>query len=142
MVTLLRLRNRHDLTPFAGANLVYGAYDLQITPSASAWGERLLVLNTPIIEYFVQSFVDERLRTDPDVSPLWADLTGMPPALFTVGTEDPLIDDSHLMFERWIAAGNKAELAVYPGGAHGFDAFPLAIADEALTRMYEFLKSC
>lgn len=142
VVTLLRLRDRHGLTPFAGANLVYGAYDLRLSQSCRAWGERLLVLNTPITEYFVRSFVPADRLEDPDVSPILADLAGLPPALFTVGTEDPLFDDTQLMFERWKAAGNKAELAVYQGGAHGFDAFPIALAEEALTRMYDFLARC
>ena len=139
VVTLLRLRDRHELSPFAGANLVYGAYDLRLSESCRAWGDRLLVLNTPITEYFVRSFVSPDLLEDPDVSPILADLAGLPPALFTVGTEDPLFDDTQLMYERWKAAGNTAELAVYPGGAHGFDAFPIALAEEALTRMYDFL---
>jgi acetyl esterase/lipase len=142
-VTLLRLRDRHGLTPFVGANLVYGAYDLRLSQSCRDWGDRLLVLNTPITDYFVSSFVSADQRDDPDVSPILAsDLSNLPPALFTVGTEDPLYDDSTLMYERWLAAGNKAELAVYPGGAHGFDAFPIALAEEALVRMYRFLNAC
>ncbi|HJU52591.1 MAG TPA: alpha/beta hydrolase [Acidimicrobiia bacterium] len=142
VVTLLRMRDRHGLTPFVGANLVYGAYDLRLSQSCRSWGDRLLVLNTPITEYFVRSFVPAERLEDPDVSPILADLSGLPPALFTVGTEDPLYDDTQLMFERWRAAGNGAELAVYPGGAHGFDAFPIALAEEALTRMYDFLERC
>jgi acetyl esterase/lipase len=43
------------------------------------------------------------------------------------------------MYSRWIAAGNEAELAVYPGGAHGFVAFPGEIAAAANTRCDEFL---
>ena len=115
---------------------------MRLSESCKAWGDRLLVLNTPITEYFVRSFVSAERLEDPDVSPLLADLSGLPSALFTVGTEDPLFDDSQMMFERWRAAGNAAELAVYPGGAHGFDAFPIAIGEEALTRMYAFLERC
>jgi len=140
--TLLRLRNRHDASLYRGANLVYGAYDLRLTPSARRWGERLLVLNTPIVEWFANHYVGSHLRDDPDVSPLFADLAGMPPALFTVGTEDPLLDDTLFMYDRWRAAGSVATLAVYPGGAHGFDAFPISLGRRALTRMYEFLVSC
>ena len=84
VLTLLRLRDRHGLAPFAGANLVYGCYDLSMTPSQRRWGERNLVLSTPIIQWFADFFVpDPARRRDPDVSPLYADLAGMPPALFT-----------------------------------------------------------
>ena len=63
----------------------------------------------------------------------------MPPALFTVGTLDPLLDDSLFMAARWTAAGNDAELAIYPGGVHAFNAFPIAIAGEANARVLRFL---
>lgn len=137
--TILRLRDRHDYRGFIGANLVYGWYDLRLTPSARNWGDRMLVLNTPTLEWFADHFAAENKRADPDVSPLLADLDGMPPALFTIGTLDPLLDDSLFMYQRWVAAGNTAGLAVYPGGAHGFDAFPLGIARSALNGMYRFI---
>jgi acetyl esterase/lipase len=44
------------------------------------------------------------------------------------------------MHGRWIAAGNEAELAVYPGGAHGFTLFPNALAQQAEARMHAFLR--
>lgn len=139
-VTLLRLRDRHALRPFAGANLVYGAYDLTETPSVRSWGERNLVLSTPIIRWFLDHFVPEpERRADPDVSPLYADLAGLPPALFTVGTLDPLLDDTLFMAARWCAAGSPAELALYPGGIHGFNAFPIPLADRANRRAARFL---
>ena len=138
-VTLLRLRDRHGLTPFRTANLTYGQYDFALTPSVRRWGARNLVLSTPIIEQFVGWFTRPDERADPDVSPLHADLRGMPPALFTVGTLDPLLDDSLFMAARWTAAGNDAELAIYPGGVHAFNAFPIAIAGEANARVLRFL---
>ena len=140
--TLLRMRDRHGFRGWLGANLVYGLYDARITNSARTWGSRLLVLNTPIIEWFLDHYTGGSARDDPLLSPLLADLTGMPPALFTVGTEDPLIDDTLGMHERWLAAGNSAELAVYPGGSHGFDAFPIEIGRQALAGMYRFIQDC
>jgi len=139
VVTLLRLRDRHRLAPFSAANLLFGAYDLSLTPSARAWGERNLILSTPIIEWCTSNFVPEPLRTHPDVSPLYADLAGLPPALITVGTEDPLLDDSLFLHARWIAAGNQAELSVWPGGIHGFNAFPIPIAERSNAQILEFL---
>ena len=63
----------------------------------------------------------------------------MPPALFTVGTRDALLDDSLFMAPRWLAAGNVAELALYPGACHGFVSIDFPQRTEAVTRMEKFL---
>lgn len=140
VVTLLRLRDRHGFQGVRAANLVYGAYDLSFTPSARRWGERNLILSTPILEWFAGHFVGPELRRHPDVSPLYADLTGLPPALFTVGTLDPLLDDSLFLATRWRAAGNRAELEVWPGGVHAFNFLPLPLAERANRRILDFLR--
>ncbi len=41
---------------------------------------------------------------------------------------DAFLDDSLFVYARWIAAGNEAELAIYPGAIHGFNMFPYALA--------------
>jgi acetyl esterase len=138
-VTMLRLRDRHGLTPFRAANLVYGCYDLGLTPSVRRWGTRNLILSTPIVAQFADWYVPRERRADPDVSPLHADLAGLPPALFSVGTLDPLLDDTLFMASRWRAAGNPAELAVYPGGIHAFNLFPIPLAEKANARALDFL---
>ena len=139
--TLLRMRDKHRFSGFSGANLVYGVYDLAMTPSQRNWGARNLVLNTEIMAWFYDQFIPENLRRDPDASPLYADLSGLPPALFTVGTLDPLLDDTLFMSQRWQAASSPAKLAVYPGGPHGFDSHPTQMARRARDRMDEFIKS-
>jgi acetyl esterase/lipase len=142
--TLLRLRDRHGMTgAFAGANLVYGVFDLSMTPSQRNWGNNFLVLSTPSMHWFGSCFtggrsVDE-LR-DPDLSPLYAELHDLPPALFTVGDQDPLLDDSLFMAARWQAAGNEAELRVWPESVHGFNLFSLALARAANEAQYDFLR--
>lgn len=139
-VTAIRMRDRHAMTPFRAANLVYGIYDLGFTPSVRSWGERNLVLSTPIIEWFSNHFIPDRAtRGTPDASPLYADLRRLPPALFSVGTLDPLLDDSLFMSARWAAAGNRAELAIYPGGVHGFNLFPTPLAARASQRAQAFV---
>jgi len=139
VVTLLRMRDRHSFRGFSAAVLTYGGYDLSLTPSARRWGERYLILNTKIIEWFHENYVQGANVLDPDISPLYADLSAMPPALFTIGTLDPLIDDSLFMHMRWLAAGNRAELAVYPGGIHIFNFFPIKVARQANTRVNNFI---
>ncbi|UCH20002.1 MAG: alpha/beta hydrolase [Deltaproteobacteria bacterium] len=142
VVTLLRMRDRHDFTEFRGAVLSYGAYDLSMTPSARRWGGRNLVLTTKLMQWFHENYTTAEKYSDPDVSPLYGDLSGMPPALFTVGTLDPLLDDSLFMHMRWLAAGNASELAVYPGAIHAFNAFPIEIARRANARIVEFIDAC
>ena len=56
---------------------------------------------------------DEAGRRSPDISPLYADLRGMPPALFVAGDLDPLRDDSRLMAEAWPADGCVRALFFY-----------------------------
>jgi acetyl esterase/lipase len=139
-VTLLRLRDRHGLSPFSAAILNYGCFDLGMTPSARRWGEEKLVLNTASIVGFRKCFLPPGTdASDPDVSPLYADLRGLPPAIFTVGTRDALLDDSLFMAPRWLAAGNVAELALYPGACHGFMNLDFAQRTEALARIEKFL---
>jgi acetyl esterase len=144
VATLLRLRDRHGITnPFRGANLVYGRYDFSKTPSQRNWGDRELVLSTPIMDWFRRCFVGDRSLEelqDPDISPLYAELHDLPPAFFTVGDQDPLLDDSLFMAARWQAAGNEGELRVWPEAAHGFMAFPIALARSANEAQYEFLR--
>ncbi|HKC18582.1 MAG TPA: alpha/beta hydrolase [Candidatus Dormibacteraeota bacterium] len=144
VVTLLRLRDRHRIKDaIAAANLVFGAYDLNGTPSTVLWGDRNLVLSVPIIDWFVGNFLPGmsfEQRRDPDISPLYARLHDMPRALFTVGAMDPLLDDTLFMSERWTSAGNKAEVTVYPEAIHGFNAYPIAVARAANARQARFLR--
>jgi acetyl esterase/lipase len=135
-VTLLRMRDRHDaVSRFIGADLVFGLYDLSgMSPSG-----RILA---PTSKFYIDAYlrrVPKSRRTGADVSPLFAELHEMPPALFTVGTLDAFFEDNLAMAMRWLAAGNLAELAVYPESPHAFTAFPTAMAHAAGRRQREWL---
>ena len=143
-LTMLRLRDRHGRTPFRAANLVFGVFDLGMTPSARSFGNERLVLRTLDIEKFGDAFLpgmSEVEKRAPELSPLYADLRGLCPALFTVGTRDALLDDSLFMHARWVAAGNAGELDVYPGACHGFIAFPCAQTFASLAKQTAFLNA-
>jgi acetyl esterase/lipase len=141
--TLLRLRDRHGITgAFEAAVFQYGGFDLSMSPSQRLWGDRNLVLSEPIMIWFGDQFLpgrDREQRRDPDISPLFADLTGMPPAIFTVGTADPLLDDTLFMEARWRAAGHATELRIWPEAPHGFVSLPMTVADLALAAEHDFL---
>jgi acetyl esterase/lipase len=140
-VTVIRIRDRHGFSGFAGVNLAYGAYDLTGLPSRRSTRDEFLIIDAETINWFERHALEgtDLDLLDPDVSPLYADLAGLPPALFTVGTLDPLLDDTLFMSTRWLVAGNETELQVYPGGVHAFDAFPIMIARRARLRMYAWI---
>ncbi len=139
--TLLKVREDTGYADWAGANLVYGSYLPHGTPSVRQWSTEGLILDPDSMSWFGDKYTGGKHieMDDPYFSPLYGMLDDLPPALFTVGTWDPLIDDTLFMAMRWMVAGNDAELAIYPGGTHAFDAFPTQIAVEARTQMHEFV---
>ena len=109
-----------------------------MTPSQRLFGNTRLVLRTTDMQQFYNAFLPTITdRRVPDISPLY--LGNLCPALFTVGTKDALLDDTLFMHARWVAPGNEADLAIYPGGAHGFMLFPNDLLRLATDRMDAFL---
>jgi acetyl esterase/lipase len=118
VVTLLRLRDRHDFTGFQAAGLVKGIYDLTLSQLRDA---RDPELTRGDLEALVEQYMGARDRADPDGSPIYADLHSLPPALFAVGAVDVLLNDSRVLAKRWRAAGNHAQLDVFPDAGHELD---------------------
>ena len=59
-------------------------------------------------------------RTDPLVSPLFGDLTDMPPSLIFVGGDEVMLSDSTQLHEKLMAAGCRSTLNVKPQRWHGY----------------------
>ena len=79
-------------------------------------------------------------RRDPDLSPLYADLTGMPPRC------SPLVppttsSTTPCSWPRVGAAGNRAEMLLYPGAPHGCTGMP-SVSAHWTPRLLDFLRSC
>lgn len=136
--TLVRLRDMGLERSFSAANLLFGWFDLSQTPSARASSGTPFVDHANLPDYAVAYAGDMDWRS-PAVSALYADLQNLPPAFVTVGTIDPLLDDSLFMHARWQAAGNPSGLALYPGGVHGFNALEGQLARAANGGMARFL---
>lgn len=138
--TLVRMRDRHGFRGFRAAALSYGNYDTTGSPSNHWNGKDGIFIRAVDIAYCARCYApNPATHRDPDMSAIYADLRDLPPALFTVGTLDPFLDDSLFMAARWTAAGNAAQIAIYPGGIHGFTGFPFALANEANARIDRFL---
>jgi epsilon-lactone hydrolase len=78
---------------------------------------------------------------DPRVSPLYADLTGLPPLLIQVGDRETVLADSTMVADSARAAGVDVELQVWDGMIHVFQMFAeLPEAHRAIASIAEFLK--
>ena len=139
---LVRMRDRHGFTGFNAANLSYGNYDTSGSPSQHWNGINRYLIDEAAIAMCSNAYApDVSMRKNPDLSAVYANLKDMPPALFSVGTLDPFLDDSLFVYARWIAAGNEAELAVYPGAPHAFNTIGHPHGDAANARIDAFLKA-
>jgi len=80
---------------------------------------------------------------DPGVSPLFADLGGLPPLLIQTGLDEVLLSDSTRLAERARAAGVDVTLDLAPGMWHVYQSFVRAVPEsrEALTRAAVFIRS-
>jgi len=140
-VTLLRLRQHLGHCPFSGANFNFGLFDMNLTPSARAFGNERLFLRTIDMVQFRDAFLPGAHNLhDPDISPLYGELQHLCPALFTIGTRDALLDDSLFMHARWLAAGNAGQLAIYPGAPHAFFRLGDAHTQSSMAQQIQFIR--
>src|SRR4029077_20819162 len=141
-VTTLYIRDSlKAIDKVKGVNLVYGLYDLGRTPSHRHASDSTFLTKKDMEEIMQLVFggLSMEQRQDPKYSPLYADLHGFPPALFTVGAADPLADDTYFMEARWRMSGNKTYLAVYPESPHGVDILTTKMAKIARTKIYDWV---
>jgi monoterpene epsilon-lactone hydrolase len=83
--------------------------------------------------------VDKTYRKDPVLSPLLADLHGMPPTLLVTSTRDTLLNDTSIFHRALLRASVDAQLVVFDALPHAFwYHFQLPETKEALALMAKF----
>jgi epsilon-lactone hydrolase len=80
---------------------------------------------------YLESYANGHPLNDPEISPLHADLTGLPPLLVQAGTGDPLLDDARLLVDRATSHAVEACLELYPANTHDFPLFWSFLAEAA-----------
>lgn len=145
VVTLLRIRDElHAADRVAGVNLTFGVYDLSGTPSQMGIrpSDAADVVDAEVFNDIRTVYTPGMSALDvrrADISPMYAPLHDLPPALFTVGTADHALDDTLFMSRRWEAWGNSVELAVYPDCPHAFIGRGTELAKRASARIDDFI---
>lgn len=102
--------------------------------------ERLLTTATLAAD--ARAYAGSADLATPRLSPLFADLRGLPPMLIQVGGEEILFDDSRRLADAAAAAGVPAQLVVYEGLWHVWQLFGGALpeADRAIEALGRFVR--
>ena len=142
-VTILRLRDRHGLNPFRGANLFAGCYDLTLTPSVRHWGAERLILNT-------RTMCGSSRRISAGRSATGAIPTCRPSMPISRVCRRPCFPSARRICcsttrSSWPRAGQRqaiaTDLAIWPGGCHVFIRFDSAMSEQALSRIDGFIEA-
>lgn len=116
---LCALRTHPRFKRIAAASLHYGTFDLREIEARLAAQPEPLLLGAELAHWFLSHYAPDRARDDPRLSPVLADLRGLPPAQFLVGNADPVFTDSAQLADGWGRAGGDATLVEVELGLHG-----------------------
>jgi epsilon-lactone hydrolase len=125
LVMSLLLSLKQQGLPLPGGALLFCPWvDLGSTvlSSLAATDEQVAILLEQVRGY-VDAYLDGHPPGDPVISPLTADLSGLPPLLIQAATGDPQREDAHRLAERARAHGVEAQLELYPVDTHAFQTF-------------------
>lgn len=120
LATALRIRDEN--LPLPGAVvLLSAALDMSLTgESITTREKRELILNKQKIGFYADLYAADASRTLPYLSPVVADLTGLPPMLIHVGSEEMLYSDSIRIADHAKRDNVPYELHIGEGMWHGW----------------------
>ena len=90
-----------------------------------------------VLDYFAGLYTDD--RHDPYVSPLFGDLTGMPPSIIFSGGDEVMLWDAQELHRKLLSAGCTSHLVVRPDRWHGYLLYALEEDREDFTTLSHFL---
>ncbi len=138
---LTRLRDQGAPLPAAAVTISAWANLAMDTPSYVQRRDRDLALDVRLLRHAADAYLAGGADpSDPTVSPVHADLSGLPPLLLVVGTEEVVWDDSMALHQRALDAGVEARLLVGDGQLHCFTGYAdhLPAAREAVQHVTAF----
>lgn len=110
--------------------------------SYAVWADRDPMITREYVESIRIAYAGEEADyTNPCFSPLFSDLTGFPPMLIQVGSNEILRSDSEELKKKVIKSGGYVKLSVYRDMWHVFQQMPLPSAGKAMSEILEFVSS-
>ena len=122
MSLLLRLRNEKKPLP-AGAALICPWVDHSASTGSVIDNEAYDYGTRDIAHVWRDAYLGDLAREDPRVSPVFADLRGLPPLLVQVGGAELLCDQATALARRAKEHGVDARLHVEPDMIHDWHSF-------------------
>ena len=77
-----------------------------------------------LLQFYAKCYTDD--PADPFCSPLYGDLTGLPPSLLFVGGDEVMLDDTRMLHEKLLACGCRSRMIVAPERWHAYVLYCLA----------------
>jgi acetyl esterase/lipase len=143
MALLLSLRDAGEEMP-AGAVMLSPWLDLTASGESMATrAKRDPWFRPPDMPIIASYYCDEAEYRNPLVSPVYADVAGLPPIYIQVGDDEILLSDSTRIAEKIEAAGGEVTLEVWPEMFHVFQVFVHQMPEsrEAIAKLVPFAKS-
>ena len=141
MATLLTLRDEGDPLP-ASAVLLSPWTDLEGTgESMKTRADVEPWLDPEKSHQVAKLYLRDLDPRHPLVSPIYADLRGLPPMLVHVGNDECLLDDSVRLVERAKKAGVETEFKIWDEMWHVFHGFPIPEAQQAIEEIGAFVRA-
>jgi monoterpene epsilon-lactone hydrolase len=141
VATLVALKQANETMP-AAAVCLSPWVDLEGTgESMTSRADADPVIKPDAIKWMAKFYAGEADLREPLVSPIYADLKGLPPMLIQVGTAEVLFDDSTRLAERARAAGVDVVLEPWEDMIHVWQYFAAMLPEgrEAIERIGEFI---
>ena len=141
-LSVLLTLEREELPMPAGAVLLCPGIDLTNKFVARAGSDEPQPVAADLVRQFVDAYLAGHPADDPRVSPLTADLSGLPPLLIQAATGDPYCPESQALAAHAREHGVDARLELYPVATHVFQVFWsfLPEATEALESAGRFVR--
>ncbi|UCD00829.1 MAG: alpha/beta hydrolase [Promethearchaeota archaeon] len=141
LLSLLKLRDLNEKLPL-GAMCFSPSTDLAQTGESVVLNSSTdVVLGDTGYIWWIETYLAGKNPFDPVISPLYADLSGLPPILIQVSASEMLFDDSRRFFERAKEAGVNITLQKWDQTIHVFQRTPeLLETTEAMSKIKEFVE--
>lgn len=131
-----------DLELPAGIIAISPWVDLTLSGgSIKANADKDIALTYERLAFFADSYSGISDRTNPEISPIFADVSRMPPSLIFAGSDELLFDDASVLERKLVHAGRQCKFVVGEKMWHAYTVYSLNEFKSDFTEMQSFIEN-